>query len=421
MRYLYCLLLYLALPYVLLRLWLKSKRLPAYRERLSERFGFYSTHLEKCIWIHAVSVGEVLAAIPLIKALQKHYPQYPFLVTTMTPTGALQVQSTLGNSVQHVYLPYDFPGAVSRFLKAFHPIIGLFIETELWPNLIAACHRIPIPLCLLNARLSATSAKSYRLITPITQQMLKSLDVIATREEADAKRFIELGATPNHVSVTGNIKFDLELPHALAEQACLLRPSLGGERFIWIAGSTHEGEEDLLLSAHKKLREKNSTALFILVPRHPDRFDEVATLCEKKFAAKKILRRSQHAICTLETAVYLGDTMGELLLMYAVADVAFIGGSLIPKGGHNLVEPASLIKPMLTGPYLFNFNEMSELFISANVLIKISDVNSLAAQLIFLMEHPIERQQMGERAAKIVKANRGALEKQVEKVVRLIG
>ena len=418
MRYLYSFLLYLASPYLFLRLWWRSRRLPAYRERMGERIGYYPFKLEKCLWVHAVSVGEAIAAIPLIKALKARYPALPMLVTTMTPTGAARVKAGLGESVVHAYIPYDFPGAVDRFLRVMQPKVCIIMETELWPNLIAACDKKHIPVCLVNARLSQKSANGYQRVASLTREMLQKIDVIAAHGEVDANRFIALGARQDHVAVTGNIKFDLELPHDLSTRSEALRDQLGRDRFIWVAASTHEGEEDIVLAAHKKLREKNPQALLILVPRHPDRFDTVAKLCEQQ--GLLTARRSQHAPCTPDTAVYLSDTMGELLLMYAASDVAFVGGSLIERGGHNMLEPGALGKPILTGPHLFNFAEISELFFSANALTKVTDTESLTTQLIVLMQNKNECTQMGERALRVVDANRGALAKQLEVLEKVL-
>ncbi len=417
MRYLYTFLFYLALPYVFLRLLWRSLRQPEYRQRLGERLGFCPFRLEKCIWVHAVSVGETLAAIPLIKSLQARYPHLPMLVTTMTPTGGARVKSAFGDSVTHAYLPYDLPGAMKRFLKTMQPVVSIIMETELWPNLLDACHKNNVPVCLVNARLSEKSARGYGRIAPLTREMLRNIDFIAAHGQPDAERFVALGARKERLAVTGNIKFDLELPQELAEKCRILRDQLGKHRFVWIAASTHEGEEEIILAAHKKVLEKNPEALLILVPRHPDRFDAIAKLCEQSFVTA---RRSKNQPCTGETKVYLGDTMGELLLLYGAADVAFVGGSLIPRGGHNMLEPGALEKPILTGPHLFNFAEISELFVAANALTKVTSEESLVTFLIALMQNPEERAAMGQRALHVVNANRGALKKQLELVGTLL-
>jgi 3-deoxy-D-manno-octulosonic-acid transferase len=416
-RYLYSGLLYLALPYIFLRLWWRSRRLPAYRARWSERLGFYPMRLEKCIWVHAVSMGEVIAAVPLIKALQASYPSMTVLVTTMTPTGSAQVKSVFKDSVAHVYIPYDLPDAVARFLRAFRPVVGIVMETELWPNMVDACYRRAIPTCLMNARLSEKSARGYERIAPLAREMLSHVTVIAAHGQQDADRFIALGAPKERMVVTGSIKFDIQVSSDVTANIPALRAQLGNDRFIWIAASTHEGEETMILAAHKLLRDNNPQALLILVPRHPDRFDAIAAMCEASF---KTLRRSKAQPMSTDVAVYLGDTMGELLLMYGAADAAFVGGSLIPRGGHNLLEPAALSKPLLSGPHLFNFKEISELFFAADALTVVSDAGSLAAQVTQWMQQPAARVTSGERARQVVEANRGALSKQLAIIQQII-
>ena len=423
MRYFYTFLFYLALPFIFIRLLWRGRQLPAYRKRLGERMGYYPFTLQKSIWVHAVSVGEVLAAIPLIKALKSRHPNTLFLVTTMTPTGADRVKVALGKSVYHAYIPYDVPDAMSRFLKKMNPIVAIIMETELWPNLIASCNKKQIPICLVNARLSEKSAKGYARIAGLTRNMLQKINIIAAHGEKDAERFVQLGAPKDRISVTGNIKFDLELPQQLVDQSKEIREKLGRDRFIWIAASTHEGEEEKILAAHRLLLKKYPEALLILVPRHPDRFDAVMKLCEQ--SAFKTVRRSlsSHSFCEeplSEMNVYLGDTMGELLLLYGVSDVAFVGGSLVSRGGHNMLEPGALGKPILTGPYLFNFAEISELFVSANALIKVPDEKTLAEQLDRFIKNPDERTQTGKRALRVMDANRGALQKQLELIEKVL-
>lgn len=417
MRYFYSFLFYLTLPYLFLRLWWRSRRLPAYRKRLTERLGFYPFALKKCIWVHSVSVGETLAAVPLIKQLKIAYPDLPILMTTMTPTGALQVKTTFNDSVHHAYIPYDFPGAVKRFLGNFHPVVCIIMETELWPNLLHACHKNSIPVCLTNARLSAKSARGYRSIASLTREIMRNITVVAAHGQVDADRFIALGMPKERTLVTGNLKFDLELPLGISQNSEVLRNQLGKDRFVWIAGSTHEGEEPIILNAHQQLRKRYPQALLILVPRHPDRFETVAKLCANTFVTQ---RRSQQINCADTTAVYLADTMGELMLLYAIADVAFVGGSLIPRGGHNMLEPGALGKAIITGPHLFNFAEISHFFIAANALTTVTDAKTLAVELIRLVEDPIERVQRGVRAQQVVDNNRGAVAKQFAVIKTLI-
>ena len=362
-------------------------------------------------------MGETIAAVPLIKALHARYPSLPIVVTTMTPTGAAQVKTLLGDITTHLYIPYDLPGAVERFLNTTQPILSVTMETELWPNMFAACRRKNIPICLMNARLSEKSAAGYARIASLTREMLQSIKVIAAHGKVDAARFVALGAPVERVIVTGNIKFDITIAEQMIEKGNRLRAALGSDRFVWIAASTHEVEEEIILAAHKKLLQLDPQALLILVPRHPDRFDTVAKLVEQSFIVE---RRSQSQACKPETAVYLGDTMGELLVLYSVADVAFVGGSLIPRGGHNMLEPGVLGKPILTGPHLFNFKEISELFISANALTRVSDADALAKQLAVCLQKPDERLASGERARQVVLNNRGALARQLEIIYQLM-
>ena len=417
MRYLYTFLFYLVLPFIFLRLWWRSIKQPAYRQRMGERLGYYPRQFDQCIWVHAVSVGETLAAIPLIKALKSRFPDMQMVITTMTPTGAERVKTAFGDSVTHAYIPYDLPGAMQRFIQHFHPVICVIMETELWPNLVATCGNNHIPICLVNARLSEKSARGYRRIASLTRDMLRRIDVIAAHGQVDANRFMTLGAPEERMKVTGNIKFDIELPADLSQKSAILRDELGKDRFIWIAASTHEGEEEMVIAAHKQIRAVNPQALLILVPRHPTRFDAIAKLSAQSFSTA---RRSLQQSCMPETSVYLGDTMGELLLMYSAANIAFVAGSLIPRGGHNMLEPGALGKPIITGPYLFNFAEISELFVSAHALAKVTDADSLAKEVIELMRHPGEQAEMGARALQVVAENRGALAKQVELVSAVI-
>lgn len=417
MRMLYSLLFYLLTPFILLRLLWRSRRTPSYRQRISERFGYYPFELPHCLWVHAVSVGESLAAIPLIKALQSRYPKLPIVVTTMTPTGAARIKAALGDHVLHAYLPYDTPTAVKRFLHATQPLIGIIMETELWPNLLSLCQRRNIPVCLINARLSQKSLRGYQRVRWLARDMLTQLTFIAAHALQDADRFIALGAPRDAVVVTGNLKFDITVPPEIATKALNLRHALGETRFIWIAASTHEGEEAMVLAAHERLRRQHPDALLILTPRHPDRFDQVAMLCEQRF---KTIRRSQKAICTAATNVYLADTMGELLLHYHVADVAFVGGSLIARGGHNLLEPAALAKPILVGPHMMNFAEIFQLFQNANALYQVDDAVTLADALLSLANDPATRAGMGQRALAVMNNNRGALNKQLDLICQYI-
>lgn len=395
-----------------IRLLWRSRKAPDYRHRLKERLGFCPYMFNQCVWVHAVSVGETIAAIPFIKALKKRYPDLPFLITNMTPTGAARVKAAFGNTVMQAYVPYDLPDAVDRFLDRVNPRIAIIMETEMWPNLFAACKSREIPLMIANARLSEKSARGYRLISPLTRQMLTAVSAIAAQATADAERFINLGISKAKVTITGNLKFDIEVSADLIEKSKELRASLGGGRLIWIAASTHQGEEEIILAAHRLIVEKNKNALLILVPRHPERFDAMTELAKQQ--GFNVIRRSRHEICAPEINVYMGDTMGELLLMYAVADVAFVGGSFVPVGGHNMLEPAVLSKPILTGPNLFNFAEISEKLFSAQAMVMVENANQLAEAVTELFNNIEYRDKMGKNALDVVEANRGSLEKQLK-------
>lgn len=410
MRYLYTLLFYLILPFVFLRLWWRSRSKSNYKESWAERLGLCPHRLEKCIWVHAISVGEILAAVPLIKELKKHYSHLPVLVTNMTSTGAARVKAAFGETVLQAYIPYDLPDAIARFLHRIHPAVVIIMETELWPNLFAACQRRHFPILIMNARLSEKSAQGYARIKSLTEKMLVSVHTVAAQSNADADRFIALGLPTNTVTVTGNLKFDLELPPDLWVKSEILRQALERGHTIWIAASTHVGEEEIILKAHQKILAKIPTALLILVPRHPERFDTIATLATQH--GFQVVRRSDHVRCTPSTTLYLGDTMGELLLMYAVADVAFVGGSLVAVGGHNMLEPAALQKPVITGQQLFNFTEISHLLLEAKGMVTVKDAEELAEHVIQFFLNANYRKLTGENAYKVVIANRGALQKQ---------
>lgn len=417
MRYLYIVLLTIALPYILLRQWWRARRQPEARARLGERLGFYPFKIQGAVWVHAVSVGEVIAAQPLIKALQAAYADHPILVTTMTTTGAARVKAAFGDTVKHAYLAYDTPGAARRFLAATQPVLGVIMETEIWPNLILACEQKSVPVCLVNARLSEKSAKGYARFGRLTSETLNRFAFIACAAESDAKRFLALGANPKRLSVSGNIKYDLVVsPHLIAE-AVKWREADRTRSFVWVAASTHEGEESLILAAHQRLREVHPDALLILVPRHPERFDAVFSMCATLF---KTERRSKTPQCHSGSAVYLGDTMGELLFFYAVADVAFVGGSLIPRGGHNILEPAALAKPILSGSHVFNFETIVADFTQAKAITLVNDVDALAMCLISLANHAEQRQQQGERAFQLMESKRGVLQRQLGLIKQLV-
>ncbi|MFA7386927.1 MAG: lipid IV(A) 3-deoxy-D-manno-octulosonic acid transferase [Thiohalobacteraceae bacterium] len=407
MRIIYSLLLYLLTPFVLLRLVWRGFHAPGYWRRWGERFGFIPEITgEAPIWVHAVSVGEVQAAVPLLKALLKRYPNTPLLVTTTTPTGAEQVRGLFEGQMQHRYMPYDLPDAVRRFLARARPRLVLIMETEIWPNLYRACARRAIPVLLINARLSERSAAGYRRLGSLTAATLDCLHVVAAQGRADADRLMAVGAAPERVRVTGSIKFDMKIPASLVEQAAVLRRDWGLQRPVWIAASTHEGEDEWALEAHRSIRARFPDALLVLVPRHPERFARVVALCRDQ-GWTTVLRSEQRATAA-DTAVFVGDSMGELLLFFAAADVAFIGGSLIPHGGHNPLEAAAQRVPVLFGPHMFNFAEIARLLLTAGAAREVGDSGQLADSVVHWFADPAARNTAGERGIAVVEANKGA-------------
>ncbi|MDP5292839.1 lipid IV(A) 3-deoxy-D-manno-octulosonic acid transferase [Oceanimonas sp. CHS3-5] len=405
-RLVYNLLIHLFSPLLLALLYWPKKGKPGFGKRWPEHLGLVtSTTGEQPVWLHAVSVGEMIAATPLIKQLKAEYPELPILVTTTTRTGADQA-AKLGDLVEHRYAPLDFPWAVALFLRRVRPRALLIMETELWPNWLAACGKRMLPVMVLNARLSARSADRYRKFHRIFCLLSQNITHIACQYQDDADRFADLGLPQGRLSVTGSIKFDIDYDDAVREQGQVLRAQLGTERPVWIAASTHEGEDEQLLATHLNLLESHPNALLILVPRHPQRFDQVAALVQKHRLS--LHRRTQdEPVATPQ--VYLGDTMGELPIMLAAADIAFIGGSLIERGGHNLLEPAALGKPVLTGPSTFNFNDIRRELQQAKGAGVVTSSQMLAQTLMQLFADEPQRNAMGAAALSVVKANQGAL------------
>ena len=421
-RTLYTLLFHLGLPLVAIRLWLRSRKAPAYAKRIGERFALNLPQMQPGgIWVHAVSVGESIAAAPMIRALLKRYPQLPITVTCMTPTGSERIQALFADEprIQHCYLPYDLPWAAARFLDRVQPRLAVIMETELWPNHIHQCAKRGIPVALANARLSARSAKSYARFAGLTRPMLEEMSLFAVQTEAEAERFRQLGARPECVEVTGSIKFDLSIDPQLLLDARELRDQWQAqERPVWIAASTHEGEDEIVLAAHRQLLASYPNALLILVPRHPERFNSVFALCQREGFAT--IRRSEGEAVNAQTQVLLGDTMGELLFLYALADSAFVGGSLVPNGGHNLLEPAALAKPVLSGPHVFNFLEIAALLREAGALEEVDDAQGLAVAVQRLFELPQDARHMAESGLKVMRANQGALQRLLDGLGRLL-
>jgi len=405
---LYSLLLYIALPFLLLRLVWRSRRAPAYRERWGERLGVYGEHpMRADIWIHAVSVGEVQAAQPLIKHLLDRYPDAGLMVTTTTPTGSERVRSLFEDGVRHVYTPFDLMPIMDRFLDAVRPRLAVVMETEIWPNMLRACERRDVPVVLANARLSARSAHGYARLGGFSRETLVRFTAIGAQDVNDAARFRALGVPQERVQVTGSIKFDVRQPGSLLEQAEVLRRVWDIQRPVWVAASTHEGEEEQVLNAHREVLEHLPRALLVLVPRHPERFDRVAALVERQGFGSA--RRSAGDACREGVSVYLGDTMGELPVFLAAADAAFIGGSLVPIGGHNLLEAAAVGVPVATGPHVFNFAQISELLVTEGAAVQVVDEKALARCMWEWLGDAAARARIGEQGRRVVQANQGAL------------
>ncbi|QGW01505.1 3-deoxy-D-manno-octulosonic acid transferase [Proteus terrae subsp. cibarius] len=405
---LYQVLLYLIQPLIWLRLLLRSRKAPAYRKRWGERYGFCKGKVvPQGILLHSVSVGETLAAVPLVRALRHHYPDLPITVTTMTPTGSERVRSAFGDDVYHVYLPYDLPGSVNRFLKTVDPKLVIIMETELWPNLISKLHQRKIPLIIANARLSERSAAGYQKLGNFVKTMLQKITLIAAQNQEDGERFIELGLKRSHLHVTGSLKFDISVTPELAARAVALRRQWAAHRPVWIATSTHEGEETIILETHKKLLTQFPQLLLILVPRHPERFPKAEQLIRE--AGLKYTLRSTDAVPDAQTQVVIGDTMGELMLLYGIADLAFVGGSLVERGGHNPLEAAAHAIPVIMGPHTFNFKNICAKLDQAEGLITVTDSESMATAIASLLNDEDYRRYYGRHAVEVLHENQGAL------------
>ena len=419
MRVLYNLLIYL-LQIPVAAYWLARALLNrSYRDRLGQRFGIGYPQLDKCIWIHAVSVGEVQAAVPLIRAIGKRFPNHNMLISTVTPTGAARVAANFGNSVSHCYIPLEMPLAVDRFFESVNPELALIMETEIWPNLYRGCGLREIPLILVSARISPKSVDSYRKFLPLFRETLSHGIIIAAQSELDADRFRSLGASPVRTWVTGNIKFDIELPEDLVERGKEFRRDNFGDRPVWIAASTHDQEEQAVLAAHRELLQKYPDLLLVLVPRHPERFATVGELIDKQGFSR--VARTEDRPCDGDTNVFLGDTMGEVPLFYAASDIAFVGGSLVPIGGHNLLEPAALGLPLVSGPHVYNAQDISDMFIELGACHIVEGTMQLVAAVDELLTDPAAAAEQGGRGLEIVQRNRGALARLLTLLEPLIG
>lgn len=404
-RTVYTLLLYLLLPFTPLKLLWRARKQPEYLQHWRERYGFYNVQTNKpVIWLHCVSVGETRAAAPLIKALLQQYPNHQILLTHTTPTGRATSEQLFGNAIQRVYLPYDVPYAVNGFLAHFKPTIGVLMETELWFNLIAGCKQQGFPLLLVNARLSEKSAHGYAKLGRLVQEGLHNLSGIAAQTEADAERLQHLGA--NNVNIVGNLKFDVMPPDDATAQGRQLRALLGENRPVFLAASTREGEEAIILEAIAKI----PGLLTIIVPRHPQRFSEVEALLQQRgiqYQKRSILQQ----VADGHTRVILGDSMGELFTYYASADICLVGGSLLPYGGQNLIEAMRMGKPVLIGEHTFNFKEVSNLAVAQGAAWRVKNVQEINQAIRTLVENPQQQAEMGAIGLALCITSQGATQK----------
>jgi 3-deoxy-D-manno-octulosonic-acid transferase len=397
MRSLYTIVLRLALPLIQLRLWWRGRREPGYRAHVQERFGFYAgDRPDKALWVHAVSVGEARAAAPLVRELKRAYPDHTVVMTCTTAAGRDTLKQVYGEAVLAAFLPYDYPESVQGFLQRFRPRLGVLMETELWPNLLAQCERNGVPVALANARMSEKSARGYRRLRALAEPALRSLAVVCAQSEADAARLRELGA--RRVEVTGNLKFDVALDAAQLAAGREWKARLG--RPVVLLASTRDGEERLLIA------EKNTPALLVVVPRHPQRFDEVASLADN--------RRTRAPFPAPQDRVYLGDTMGEMAFYYAACDVAVIGGSFMPLGGQNLIEALAAGTPVVFGPSMYNFAEAARLALEAGAALQATDPRDAMRHAQALLGDEAKRRQMAEAGKQLCAAHRGATQRHLE-------
>lgn len=410
MRFAYSLIFSLLAPFLWLRLFWKSLKAPAYRLRWQERFGFYDKeHNRNIVWFHAVSVGEAEALFPLIDYIQNRHPQVKILITTTTPTGSARVKAVLNERVDHVYLPYDIPYCIDRFMRHFKPKLAVVVETEIWPNLFTGCKRRNIPLYLINARLSEKSLRNYQKIRRFIQSVLSQTTLIACQTRDDAERFQALGAFEEHVVSTGNIKFDRTLTQEAYETGQQLKHQQFAEFAVWLAASTHKGEEELLIGVFQNLKPLFPNLLLAIAPRHPERFAEVKNLCEKNNL--KVITRSSRQVCGKGSDIFLIDTMGELGLFYLVSDVAFVGGSLVPIGGHNVLEAVTAGTPAVFGPHMANFRLIAQGLLEKNAAIQCHNPEQIQSAVKMLIDNPEEKQRLIGNAKIFMEENRGALER----------
>jgi len=407
MRFVYSLFFYLFTPFILLRLVRRSVKAPEYLKRWHERFAYYDKQYSpQDIWFHAVSVGEAEALFPLVKRLQQEHPDLKLLVTTTTLTGSARVKALMPEGITHVYLPYDLPGAVSRFVQCFKPRMAVIVETEIWPNLFSCCAANEIPVAIINARLSEKSAQGYQKIALLIHPALAQVTLIAAQTEQDAERFIAIGAPRQAVQTLGNIKFDLEIAQETIEQGHQLKATQFAGRFVWLIASTHKDEEAPFIEIYRQIKQKIPELLLVVVPRHPERFETVKKLFEQQ-QLNVVMRTSQQK-CQPETDVYLVDTMGELKMLYAAADAAFVGGSLVPSGGHNILEAAAVGVPVMFGPFMDNFKEIASAALKADAALQCQNQQDIVQAVLTIYQQPTYKQALTEKGKAFVLRNRGA-------------
>jgi 3-deoxy-D-manno-octulosonic-acid transferase len=417
-RYIYTWLLRLVVPLALLQLLWRGWRNRIYWGRLPERFGYIpAARSLRAIWLHAVSVGEVRAAVPLIRALMSRYPEHRLIVTTMTSTGSEQVHSLLGEDVLHYYVPYDLPGAVARFLDHTRPDIAIMMETELWPNIFYGCRTRSIPIVIANMRISEGALKRYLKVPKLTAQTLALVDVLAAQSEIDTTRLRQLKAPAEKIRVTGSIKFDISLPASLRERADVLRGQWGRDRPVWLAASTREGEDELVLAARAELLKRFPNLLLVIAPRHPERFAAVARLAKK---SARVALHSETRHVADDVQILIGDTMGELQLFYGAVDVAFVGGSLVPVGGHNILEAAAVGTPVVFGPHMNNFQDIARLVVERGAGVQIQNAAQLTPAVSDFLGNANRRDGAGEAGKKLIAENRGALERTLKLIAQLL-
>jgi len=420
MRLMYHTLTYILLPFLVLFWFAKSLLNKSYLDRLTQRFGFGYPKLNSgSIWIHAVSVGEVQASIPLVNELKQHYPYKEIIITTVTPTGSKQVKNIFKDAVETSYIPFETNFAIKNFFNSIKPSVALIMETEIWPNLYKECGSRGIPLILVSARISEKSLINYKRFLPLFRDTLSHGILIAAQSQIDADRFLALGASKDRTWIMGNIKFDFKLPEEILTKAKIYRSKIFPRRHIWIAASTHEHEEEIILEAHKNISKKIENLLLILVPRHPERVAKISQILKENnwIYSKKSDDQDIPESCQ----VLLIDTIGELLFFYACSDVAFVGGSLLPVGGHNLLEPAAIGLPIITGAHTFNQKEMTDRLTHVDALRIVHNANSLSSDVIFFLTNTEESKNAGQRGKLIVESNKGAIKSLMKRLYIIIG